>query len=267
MVSLSMTSIKNYMRCPKSFEFMNIHGLEDQKPKSVAIENGTHFHQYMEYAATGRAEELDWDTEMGRVAKTYLKHNPLPGNILSADKQHSFMLYPDVKITFSRDLVYQPNPKCVIVRDWKTFSRLPTYDIDLDFQGRFYIWATMHTFPDIEYAGFELAYCRTEEPLVFRGPKKDPWTIEQCYPKVQQMVLSKEELADDALEFMEIIDEILHKVRTNARFRRHPQKAGGYSDCSSCFVKDMCKSQKQGTLDLTNPWATAQKTDRGTIFE
>jgi hypothetical protein len=253
MLTLSMSMINTFLRCEKQFLYQYVHGLRDyvHTPK-VALENGTAFHKYMEYHAKGKDMELDWDTEMGRVARTFLLHNPLPENIIAVEESHEFMLFDDVKITFTCDLVYKSAEHSITIRDWKTFSKYPSYDIDLDFQGRFYLWAAYKKWPELALASFEKVFCRSEEPLIDRGGKKKPWTLEECYPPTASLLLQKDELIEDEKQIVSSVELIKKLLETNGVYRRMPLSGGGYTDCAHCPTKEMCKQDASGNLNFDN---------------
>lgn len=269
-ITLSMSAIHTFLRCPKKFDIYNVRGWADDKPESEALTQGTHFHAYMQqYAKKCQGvpyEYLDWATPMGEIAIAYIKYRGFPKNaVLSADDPHYINLFPNVLLRTTFDLVYDMGDMLVI-RDYKTFERAPSMDIDLDFQARTYLAAASIIWPDYETYMFEHEYVRRTLPNVPKDKSGNKWSESDCY-KQQQMILTKDEMAEDWEELgfaAASIISLLEEVDTH--WLRVPLKGGGYDDCSHCPIKNLCKAEKQGNLNTESDYL-ALAVKRETIYD
>jgi CRISPR/Cas system-associated exonuclease Cas4 (RecB family) len=259
-IVLSMSAISTYQRCRKKFKLSYVEGMEDADlVPSEALEKGTSFHKHMEdYYLNPKGAEQN---EMSEVAREFIKRRPMPdikdvlqyGDVYAVDKPFLYKLpyYSSVYLRCSFDLAYRSND-IFVIRDYKTFSRAPSFNIDLDFQGRMYLAFASKLWGPGTYK-FEHEMVRTEAPGTAHGNKPVKyWTEEECYFH-HSMILPKEEMEDDWQEILSLVDEIVNKLDDPcSRYQRSPQKGGGYMDCSSCNVKNLCIAQKQGNLDSDN---------------
>jgi hypothetical protein len=260
-IVLSMSAIQTYQRCRKKFELSYVLGMEDKDlQKSEALEKGISFHQYMKDYYFKKPQEMEQDGPLFQVAEEYWKRKGMPflGQVMSyGDKyaiDHPFLVphpaYKNVWLRCSFDLVFRDG-NIIVIRDYKTFSKAPNFDIDLDFQGRMYIALATKLWGPGNYK-FEHEMVRIEAPGSTHGTKPVKyWTEEECYFR-HSMILSSEETEDDWDEILYLVDKILDHIKPKMgkeRYDRAPQKGGGYMDCSKCNVKNLCIAQKQNNLD------------------
>jgi hypothetical protein len=212
------------------------------------MERGTSFHQYMEKAAKGEA--LLEEDAMYEVAKAYLKHNPLPKRILYAEHPMYMRLldgsYPDVPEVWLRtthDLVYEDDGGNIIARDYKTFQKAPTLDLDFDFQGQIYIAALMRAFPK-HGIQFEYEYVRVVPPGTPNS--KGVWTPDTCYLRFP-VVISKRQ-ADRIWKETQWVASRIREDRDYEEFWRNDSKS--WNGCKGCFYKNICSAElEHGELD------------------
>ena len=242
---LSSSAIAAYKRCPKSYELGYVMGLEPFGTSTTALEQGSEVHRMLAEATCG-AFVLD-GVGMGEVVDTYLAVNHLPNKILHVEEPVYTEILPGVYIRTTFDLVYEREDGVIVGRDYKTFDRAPSLDIDLDFQGRIYIAALMRKYPgrDVE---FEYEYIRRVPP----GTKnsKGVWSNEECYLNIP-LVISKQEAEQLWTETQWVVEKMLADEERH-QFARHDLKVGPHS-CGSCFFRDLCKAELQhGGLDETD---------------
>lgn len=254
MITLSMSAIHTYLRCPKKFQLRYIQGWEDNRPEKAALAQGTAFHAYMEQYAKKQLgvplNEINWATPMGEVALGYIitKGFPPYADILSVDDPQFVHIVPGVRLRTTFDLVYTRGDQ-LIVRDYKTFDRAPSLDVDLDFQSRTYLWAARQIWPGFRTYIFEHEHVRRTQPNIIKDKSGGRWTPSECYLR-SQLILSAEETEEDGRELRNVIHDILKLIETKSQmWFRVPLKGGGYDQCTSCFVKEVCKAEKQGTLN------------------
>lgn len=234
---LSMSAIQSYKRCPKSYELSYEKLYDAATTKKDIVELGTSFHTYMASCATDGWLVEDKGDGMYTTARTYLAHHPLPYNIIGAEMAFYTKLLEEqnvwLRTTF--DLVYRDGAT-IRGRDYKTFAKSPTLDLDLDFQGRIYIAALQRHYPndDIE---FEYEYVRQVPP----GTKnsKGVWTPETCYLNFP-LVISHAE-ADQLWQETQWVAEAILAARESKRFWRTDHK--GWDGCGGCFMRDLCQSE------------------------
>lgn len=244
-VVYSSSAISTYKRCPKSFEFGYVMNLQPADTVGKAVEDGSRFHNLLAQAALDGHMGHPGD-EMGLVADEYLKHNPLPKNIVMVEEpMYTPFRFKDPKVyirtTF--DLVYEEDG-VIIGRDYKTFEKAPTLDVDLDFQGRIYIAALMKHFPGRDVQ-FEYEYVRRVPP----GTKnsKGHWTPQDCYLRIP-LIISRREADQLWKETEWVVSDILYS-ETMRQFYRTDLKVGPHS-CGSCFYRNICKADlEHGGLD------------------
>lgn len=240
----SMSAVSTWKRCSKKFEFQYVR-LIDGIRENAAMTSGTNFHKIMEhYGKTGELPE-DIDPAMLEVAVKYLDYNKFPDfrSIISAEEPIYVEVLKDVYIRCSMDLVYRRGDG-ITIRDYKTFDRSPTRDIDLDFQARTYITlAALHF--QTEDIMFEHDYVRRTAPYVPKDKAGNTWSPSECYFR-DELVMSTDEMASMLRELQYDLKQLMLAEDTPFFTRSH-QKGGGYDDCSKCSVKEVCK------MDLVNP--------------
>jgi hypothetical protein len=156
---------------------------------------------------------------------------------------------PKVYLRTTFDLVYKSKADqaagWVCGRDYKTFEKAPTLDVDRDFQGRSYIAALMQYFKT-DRVRFEYEYVRRVPPGT--ESSKGVWSEEDCYITVP-LVIS----VDEARRLWEEIQMDVGKMLIayavgGAAWGRYDLKVGPHS-CRSCFYKNLCALDFAGTLD------------------
>lgn len=239
---ISSSSLAAWLRCPKSYEISYVKHL-DVPTTSEAVEQGRNFHQFMENAANGK--QIKSSDPMAEVARQYLKYNPLPEDIKGAEVKTYVRLLPNVILRCTFDLIYQKQT-LLVARDYKTFDRAPSLDVDLDFQGRLYIAQLAHMPGSKEFQTvFEYENVRRCPP----GTKnsKGVWSPAECYIR-ETMVISQGEIETVWADAQEAANALLTMYERN-RWYRSPLKVGPHS-CGSCFVKNLCLAELQnGVLD------------------
>jgi PD-(D/E)XK nuclease superfamily len=259
-ITLSMSAIQTYQRCPMKFSIQQLAGLEDIRPESEALKSGTTIHRLLELAAKG----LPWEEDgpMNEVVADYLKYNPLPKNILSADDpQYVHLKDFNVRIRTTFDLVYSED-NMLVIRDYKSFANAPSLDIERNFQARCYVWAATQIWPDYEVYKFEHEYIRRTPPFVPKDKKGSCWTPSDCYISAS-LVLTKEAVEEDARELRAWVEEIMHNIEYRDRWKKVYLNGGGYDSCSSCSTKNLCLAKSSGNFDSQTINLIGMKTDRG----
>ena len=247
-IVFSSSAIAAFKRCPKSYEFGYELLLEPEGTVKDYVQQGSEVHEAL--AAYYNNKTVDYSTDMYCIADEYFKHNtmPHPDNVLSVEEPLYTKIYEHIahncwlRTTF--DLVYEREDGTVVARDYKTFERAPTIDVDLDFQSRIYIAALQKKYPDRQVE-FEFVYIRRVPP----GTKnsKGFCTPEDCYLTVP-VVVSRHESDQIWKETGWVIRAML-EARRNKEFWRSDLKVGPHS-CGSCFYRNLCKAELQhGHLD------------------
>lgn len=243
-----MSAISTFKRCGKKFD-IQYRKLLDGVRESPAMELGTNFHKIMEeYAKTGNmGESVLGDIE--HVACDYVHYNGFPNrdSIISAEDPLYIEVLPEVYVRCTMDLVYKKDDY-IVIRDYKTFSKSPTLDIELDFQARVYIALLMKHFKT-DKVSFEHVYVRTTPPNVPKDKAGKCWEPSECYI-TDTLVVGEEEAAVIMGELQSDLLILEYCEKTDA-YTRNNIKGGGYMDCNRCSVKELCKAELQhGSLDL-----------------
>jgi hypothetical protein len=243
-IVFSSSAIAAYKRCPKSYDLGYERGLE---PVTIPeyVEQGASFHALMAMAAKGDYAFPDTGDGMTDVARAYLEHKPLPEGVLMVEEPLYTPLIDGVYLRTTFDLVYERPDGTIVGRDYKTFERAPTLDLDLDFQGRIYISALMLKFPG-RPVEFEYEYVRRSVP----GTKnsKGYWTERDCYLNFP-LVISRRE-AEDIWRETQWVAEAMLVSRETGRYWRTDLKGSSPFTCGSCFYRDLCKAElEHGQLD------------------
>jgi hypothetical protein len=251
-IVFSMSAIAAFKRCRKSYEISYEMLLE---PKSVPsyVTQGSDIHTLLHQAAKG--ETLDKNNEMYEVVESYLREEPLPKKILSAEESAYTLIlpagefydcygipheHPDVYIRTTFDLVYEERGM-IVGRDYKSFATQPTYDLQLDFQTRIYIAALI--------AKYQTDRVRFEHENIRRTPPSplSHWSPAQCYIR-NEVAFPKHEIRQQWDETKDVVRDML-RARVEQRFYRQDLKTGPHS-CNMCFVRDLCIAQlRTGALD------------------
>jgi hypothetical protein len=232
----SMSAVSTFMRCKTKYKLM-YEMLLDGSKENEAMAEGTAFHSIMaEYARTGR---LEHDSPMGEVAKVYLHHRTFPRDIVRVEEPLYIEFSDGVYIRGTCDLIYREDDTLVI-RDWKTFARLPSLDADLDFQARLYIALVMRHYKTKDVR-FEHEYVRKTPPGVQKDKAGSCWSPDECYINTTIVASLRETMT--IIKEVSIELENLLRTRETGGYTRTNLKGGGYDSCSSCSVKEICKAE------------------------
>ncbi len=212
--------------------------LLDGVKENEAMAEGTAFHEIM--ANYARTEKLETGTPMGDVAETYLKHRKFPTNIVRIEEPIYIPFLEGVYIRGTCDLIYKDEDGALVIRDWKTFARLPSLDADLDFQARLYIALVMREYKT-SAVRFEHEYVRRTPPGIPKDKAGNCWEPADCY-LTQSIVASLKETMTIVQEVKWELETLL-KTRENGQYTRTNLKGGGYDACSACSVKEICKAE------------------------
>jgi hypothetical protein len=263
-ISISMSALQTFIRCEKKGELQYIKGIVDDKPDGEALEKGTRIHKYFEMYLTGNANEMDWTTEEGVLVSTYLKHNPIKEKPTHVEQTLSVRVYEDVELTFTPDVITRNYEKQIVdVWDWKSFSKMPSLDTDLDFQTNTYLAAVAQLFPEVGKFRFVHKQLRTTAPLVPKDKAGGVWQPQECYFD-QVTVLSRAELEEVWADTVDRIDEIVTKVRSQfPNYRRTYLRGFDFNSCGHCPVKGLCNQDYEKQPSFTN----FKPNTRGTIFD
>lgn len=254
---LSMSAISVWMRCKKKFQYqyeMLLDGIKENE----AMAEGTAFHSIMaEYARTGKL--LDEGSPMGDVAQVYLQHRKFPKAVIRIEEPIYVEILEGVYVRGTCDLIYKDEDGSLVIRDWKTFARLPSLDSDLDFQARLYIALVMRHYKTAKVR-FEHEYVRRTPPGVPKDKAGNCWDVQDCY--------LTSSISASVAETMTIVQEVkweletLLKTRENGNYTRTNLKGGGYDACSACSVKEICKAElTNGELNESTLYGISRKRD------
>jgi hypothetical protein len=249
---LSSSSLKLFRNCRNAYKLGYVYNLDPIGTESEAVENGTEIHHWLELAAKGI---IDWQEYAGsdsnkQVAMEYLRHHSLPTNIVMSEDREFFVKLLDdetwIRCTF--DLVYERNGE-IVIRDYKTFSRAPSLNLDLDFQARFYIAAAQKHFQ--KPVSFEYVFIRQTPPGVPKDKAGKCWEPEECYlfypldipqAEADRVWAEAQWTATDLERALEDSEE------SGAVWYHNDRK--GFGGCDSCFYKRLCAAENQmGSLD------------------
>jgi len=289
------SALQAYRRCPKSYELGYVQMLDPIVDREAVIE-GRGFHEEMEAYAherrgtvatdkTGLPKRYVASEAMHDVAVSYIRHkagaefdrmtqiiaieeplytriHPPSGMlpVLNAQWAHLDHRLPDVYVRTTFDLVYQydDDGDWIAGRDYKSFERAPSYDLDLDFQGRLYIATLMQRYKT-DRVRFEYENVRRVPP----GTKnsKGVWGPDECYISYP-LVISADEARRLWREAQYTVAKILQAMALGdpAAWERHDLKVGPHS-CGSCFWKHLCKADMHGTLDEQTKQEFANRRD------
>lgn len=238
--------------------------LLDGIKENEAMAEGTAFHSIMaEYARTGKLTD---ESPMGDVARAYLSHQKFPKNVVLVEEAIYVELLDGVYIRGTCDLIYRDSDGTLVIRDWKTFARLPSLDSDLDFQARLYIALVMRKYKT-SAVRFEHVYIRRTPPGIPKDKSGNCWEVDECYITPPPIVMSLREVMTIVQEVKWELENLL-STRETGRYTRSPQKGGGYDDCTKCSVKEICKAELvNGELNDYSLYGISRKRDPTEIPE
>ncbi len=234
-IVISMSALQTFLRCGKKYE-IQYEMLLDGVKENEAMAEGTAFHSIMAHYAT-YGQLPDEDSPMRDVASAWLRENEFPKNVVLVEEPIYVQFLDGVYVRCTFDLVYR-DMESLVVRDWKTFARLPSLDADLDFQARLYIVCAMKHFKTSKVR-FEHVYVRRTPPYIPHNKKGDVWDPQECY-QTMPLVISLYEATKIADETTWELQRLLETSKSK-RFTRTNLKGGGYDACPSCSVKEICK--------------------------
>lgn len=274
-----MSALQSFKRCPKSFYYKEV--LHREGPTSERVQEGSEFHEILEYAARYVKGLVTFDElkahcagrDMFPVAQEYLQHHPLPTAedilliedpiytmLLPEDVEHSL---PAVFVRTTYDKVWRDENGWIVGDDYKTFSKMPSGDAlmgDLDFQARLYMKTLQLLFNTLDVK-FRWRYVRNEVARELKGQGLVAWPIDERYVDVE-IVAAQHELNEIWLETQAIAWRIRHLLvaqRLDAELANFPMESLFYRvdlkgssphTCGQCFVRDLCKAHlAQGELD------------------
>jgi hypothetical protein len=258
-----MSAVSTFMRCKKKYEYMYEHLLDGSK-ENEAMAEGTAFHAIMaEYARTGRL--TDADSPMGDVARVYLTHKTFPTSVVRVEDPLYIPFLEGVFIRGTCDLIYKDEDGTLVIRDWKTFARLPSLDSDLDFQARLYIALVMRQYKTTNVR-FEHEYVRKTPPNVPKDKAGNCWSPDECYINTTIVASLKETMT--IVKEVTIELENLLRTRETGGYTRTNLKGGGFDSCASCSVKEICKAElTSGELNDSLLYGISRKRERIEIPE
>lgn len=239
---LSSSSIKTFKDCRMAYRYGYELLLDPVGTEGKVVGFGTAFHKAI--AAIARDEpHVVFEPDVADVVGAYLKHKPLPKDILAVEDGFWFTPdgFPDVSVRCTFDLVYRREDGTIVVRDYKTFSKSPTLDLDLDYQGRFYLAAAMRHY-GTKQVEFEYEYVRQS----LTHANGSLWSDDEMY-LTYPLVISDQEAETMWRETGFVVEDILTTRRRGSWYRSDKKGFGG---CPSCFYKNICKAENQlGRLD------------------
>lgn len=240
---VSSSSLKAYKDCRKMYD-LGYERMFDPNATNNAVEQGSSFHKIIAELALGVDGHVPEEGEMLDVALAYVKHRPLPHEIIYVEEPIYTRIDEHTWLRCTFDLVYRDGDEYV-GRDYKTFEREPNYDVDLDFQGRIYLSALREHFKS-ERVRFEYENVRRTPPGVPHNKRGDCWTPEDCYITIP-LIIPQHEM-DTLWEETRWVIEDIRRTQENGHWYRQDRK--GWGGCSSCFYRFLCKAEvQQGELD------------------
>lgn len=254
-IVISMSAFQAFKRCRKSFYLGNVLDLEPNKTNE-AVEKGASFHKWIERETRRQVYQESivgvQQDEMYPIADAYMLEYPLPdpNDIYYVEEPiytkilEPTLIQPAVYIRTTFDLVYR-DKDWVVGRDYKTFERLSTHDLELDFQSRIYLAILRFTYG--RNVKFEFEYVRRALPKKY--DPKSKWTTADCYHR-ETILCSDREI--DALwrETQQVARDIL-AARENGydSYYRTDLRGTTPFTCHTCFYKQLCKADLAGALD------------------
>ena len=252
MLTIPSTAISAFKRCPKSYDIA-YNRMLTPKLRNDRMNEGIAIHAILAYnigkndeASTEKYNQACFEfPDMLKVVEMYLKHNPTPGNIIAIEEPIFTPIIPGVTLRTTLDLIYErAETGQIVVRDFKSFEKSPSFDTDLDFQARLFTEVVRRKYPNQDVY-FEIEAIRNKTP----GTKnsKGAWREEECYIR-QPIYTSLSETADIWQETIWVAENILKTIE-DKKFYRVPLQVGPHS-CNSCSYRELCKREiKNGGLD------------------
>jgi hypothetical protein len=275
---ISSSGLSAYRRCPKSFQLQYEWGGSGLQYNGVPgyVTDGADFHMFAATAAKFYRGDKDLPEDYDDMQVNQAMYNVFSHwmgqrgqkefeamqEILHVDEEPILTLLYEVdwktygvgtglkvylRTTF--DLVYRDTDDWIVIRDYKTFEKMPSLDADLDFQARGYIAAIMKKY-HTRKVRFEHVYIRRVPP----GTKNSRgfWSENECYVYAP-IVIGADEAKRVWAEAQATVEAI---VRTRelggAHWWRTDLKGKSPFTCGSCFMKEPCKLEMEtGELDLT----------------
>lgn len=283
----SSSQLSTYNQCKKQHQLAYEMLLEPKRNEDNAMDKGTAFHKWAQFQTTQFNDNLtpieppSVDDNTINVWSAWWKHrgeakHESKRSVLGVESPIYTPLEVDIggpiacylRCTF--DEIYLDKKGWIVGLDYKTFTKLDPWDVDLDFQGRLYIAALEKLFPGYNVR-FEYERVRQVPPGTPRGnveslrlegetwwqynkagdkrKRAEVWEVDECYETID-LVCPQNEL--DALW-----DETLYNVQELMVRRRLAERgmAGTWPRqtnkfiCKSCYYKDLCKADLAGTLD------------------
>jgi hypothetical protein len=228
-----------FRKCRKAYELG--YEMRIDPGSSEAAQNGTAVHEYLaDYARFGSVNPVEPGDLMWDVAMYYVGYRGLPGDNLLVEQPIYTKLLPNVYLRTTLDRVYrEPGSGWVVGVDYKTFSKQPTNDFELDPQGGLYIAALMRKLKTDEVK-FRYEYIRSVPP----GTKnsKGAWAVDECYTTVE-VIISKREADLFWSEAQDTARDLI-RARREGRFYRGGTRVEFGSPCLGCFYKSLCIAEK-----------------------
>jgi hypothetical protein len=253
---ISASALSAFKRCPKSYYFGYEQALTVIEQKE-ALTNGIDFHTYAADYAIYRRDGVEPDfgkydnDKMYEVFNAWVRHRGATefdnmAEILHVEEPMFTELLPGVQLRTTLDLVYRDKNGWIVIRDYKTFAKMPSLDASLDFQARIYIAAIMRKY-QTENVKFEHVYVRRD--LFHEGKQSHvAWTPEESYV-YEEIVIPRAEADRLWKETQYVAGIILDATGTNI-FYRVDLKGTSPFTCGSCFYKTVCAAENQnGGMD------------------
>jgi len=249
---LSMTDIANFQRCRKLFHFAAVQGLNPIK-HAPAVEKGLAFHEIMAHHVKS-ATWPDTTSEMLEVAQAYAERYPVErhsGVSVYCERPFFVEMLPDMWVRFTGDKITVA-PNGVTILDYKTFSKAPTLDPDLDFQAKTYLVLAEAKWPDRGMYEFEWHHVRSELGR-FLKVKGDAvwteWSADERY-LVNSMILADGERNLFHGELIACLLDIQDAFE-NERWYRTALKGHSPYTCGNCFYRSLCTQDAANGGNLT----------------
>jgi len=277
----SMSAIKAFKRCPKSFWFNYIKGLQKIVVPDV-VENGTSFHKIAQAYAEIKRDNLGLEgltafqntfqqDPMFQVFAAWFSRRAVDEfsdmEIISVEEPWYLQVHYNVWIRITPDLVYVKDG-WIYIRDYKTFSKAPSDpDASLNFQAKLYIGIVgMY-----QKAQFEHYYVRQD--LYHTGKMSNiRWTAEESY-FCEPLKISQQEAIRELVYTQRLVEylEYLHLDGTPYDYYHVDHAGTSPFTCHTCFFKDVCKAESEvgpdrfDELDVASMGYTTERNEHNTI--
>jgi hypothetical protein len=254
---ISMSGLQAFKRCRKSFDLGYVRGYEAiSVPEPV--ERGASIHRHLAALATGQEQSVITAIERGdqdaAIAWAYNVFKPVPqGERVIAVEQPFYRILiephdpvPGIIMRCTFDMAYRSD-SAVVIRDYKSFDRAPTLNVDLDFQGKIYSAFGMRYFKT-PHVFFEYEHIRRTLPNVPKDKSGGMWSESECYINTQLIISTRE--ADALwLETQQVAYDLVRAI-DEQRFYRTDLRGSSPHTCASCFFRNGCVAEvQQGVLD------------------